>query len=1077
MRRPLRAFLGAAWAVVCLGAATSSLAAQGVTTASVRGRVLDEQGAPVERVTITLLNTSTGQRFQGVSRSGGYYTIENAAVGGPYVLSTQMMGFQPVRRTGFTLSLGQVLELNLALMRAAVQLGEIVVTPDEQNPVFSPDAQGTQLSFTDSALRRLPTLDRDFQDFVRLTPQVAERDEGGVSVSGQNNRFNTIQVDGSTVNDRFGLGRTGQTGGQAGGRAVGLEAVKEYEVLLAPYDVRQGNFTGALINAVTKSGTNEFHGSAFYYFRNEALAGDPLGLTEFRQHQFGASLGGPIQRDKAHFFLNAELRRRSTPARGPYIGQPATIGTVRASQADVDAFNQALTGYGLPGTGTGGLVTNRNPLNNLLARVDYELSPTSRLVFRYIFNTAQDDIFSRSATPGSTFDLSTTAYHFKNQTHNPSLQFFTTLASGASNELLFSLNRIRDKRRPDVVAPLIIVQNFTAADGSGLYSLQSGAERFSQGNELDQDIWELTDNFTIPLGNHRITVGTRNELYKVRNLFAQSSYGVWTFDDLADFQNGVVEQYESAGDLGGGIAARFTAGILGGYVQDQWRPSPQVSVTAGLRLDVPMFFDQPTYDARVAADGFNTEVPSGQLLLSPRLGFNLDLGNRQTQIRGGAGIFTGAPAYVWYSNAYSNNGTKLGRITCTGANVPAFSTVLGGPLQCADGTGIAAGTTIGEVNIIGADTKFPQVFRGNLAVDRRLPGNVAVTAEFIYTKGINDFFIVNRNLNPSVGTDANGRVMYGTFPGSGISTPSYLDLTLYGPSFNGGVFELLNTSNNYSWSVTGQLQKRFSGNWEASAGYTYSRAYDVQSFTSSRAISNWRFGRVYSIAQTDDQATVSSFSRPHRLVAGITYSFPWAAQTDLSLSWVGQSGQPYTLIAGGSSGRGDLNADGSNTNDPIYIPNDAAAEMTFVNLTDAAGNVVATPAEQADAFNRYVAGEPCLAAQRGRIMRRNSCWQPWQNFLNLTLRQSLPRFGNNNAVTLELGIFNLLNLINDDWGQTKTTGGIIFFDYSILQARSYDVATQQHRFNFDPKQVDTRFVSTTSPFNSYQIQLSARYGF
>ncbi|HLB36889.1 MAG TPA: carboxypeptidase regulatory-like domain-containing protein [Gemmatimonadales bacterium] len=1077
MRRPLRALLSASWAVVCLGVAATSLAAQGITTASVRGRVLDEQGAPVERVTVVLLNTSTGQRFRSVSRAGGHYNIENAAVGGPYVLSTQMIGFQPVRRTGITLSLGQVLELNVDMARAAVQLGEIIVTPDEQNPVFSRDAQGTSLSFTDSSLRRLPTLDRDFQDFVRLTPQVAERDEGGVSVSGQNNRFNTIQVDGSTVNDRFGLGRTGQTGGQAGGRAVGLEAVKEYEVLLAPYDVRQGNFTGALINAVTKSGTNELHGSAFWYFRNQGLAGDPLGLTDFRQHQFGASVGGPIQRDKTHFFLNGEFRRRSTPAGGPYVGQPVSLGTVRASQADIDAFNAALGAYGVPATGIGGLITNTNPLNNLLARVDYELSGTSRLVFRYIFNTAQDDIFNRST--GTTFDLSSTSYHFKSQTHNPSLQFFTSLASGASNELLFSLNRIRDKRTPDVTAPLIIVQNFTAADGSGLYSLQSGSERFSQGNELDQDIWELTDNFTIPVGsNHRITLGTRNELYKVRNLFAQSSYGVWTFDDLADFQNGVVEQYESAGDLGGGIAATFTAGILGAYMQDQFHLGPQVSVTAGLRLDVPMFFDQPTYDPRVASDGFNTEVPSGQLLLSPRLGFNVDLGNRETQIRGGAGIFTGAPAYVWYSNAYSNNGTKLGRITCTGGNVPAFDTRLGGPLQCADGTGIAAGTTIGEVNIIAADTKFPQVLRANLGVDRRLPGNVAATAEFIYTKGINDFFIVNRNLNPSVGTDANGRVMYGTFPGSGVSTPSYMDLTLYGPSFNGGVFELRNTNQNDSWSLTGQLQKRFSGSWEGNLGYTYSRAYDVQSFTSSRAISNWRFGRVYSTDQLQDEATVSSFSRPHRVVAGVTYTFPWsAAQTDLSLSWVGQSGQPYTLIAGGAGGRGDLNADGSNTNDPIYIPNDAAAEMTFVNLTDPAGAVVATPAEQAAALNQYIAGEPCLAAQRGGIMERNSCRQPWQNFLNLTLRQSLPRFGNNNAVSLELGIFNVLNLLNDDWGQIKSTGRIIFFDYGILQARSYDVAAQQHRFTFNPTEVTNRYVSTTSPFNSYQIQLSARYTF
>jgi hypothetical protein len=260
-------------------------------------------------------------------------------------------------------------------------------------------------------------------------------------------------------------------------------------------------------------------------------------------------------------------------------------------------------------------------------------------------------------------------------------------------------------------------------------------------------------------------------------------------------------------------------------------------------------------------------------------------------------------------------------------------------------------------------------------------------------------------------------------------------------------------------------------------GYTYSRAYDVQSFTSSRAISNWRFGRVYSVDQTNDVATVSSFSRPHRVVAGITYTLPWrSAPTDISLSYVGQSGQPYTLIAGGSGGRGDLNADGSNTNDPIYIPNDAVAEMTFVNITDPAGNVTATPAQQAAALNDYIANEPCLAAQRGQIMTRNSCRQPWQNFLNLTVRQTLPRFGNN-TLTIELGIFNLLNLLKKEWGQIKTTGGIVFFDYGALTARSFDTATQRHRFNFDPNQVQNRYITTNATFNSYQIQLSARYAF
>jgi hypothetical protein len=876
------------------------------------------------------------------------------------------------------------------------------------------------------------------------------------------------------VNDRFGLGRTGLTGGQAGGRAVGLEAVKEYQVLLAPYDVRQGNFVGALINAVTKSGTNELHGSAFYYYRNQTLAGDPLGLTDFNQHQFGASLGGPIQRDRAHFFVNAELRRRARPAAGPYIGQPTALGPVKASQADIDAFNAALTGHGLPATGTGALITNENPLGNFLGRVDYRVSDRSRLVVRYIYNSAQDDNFSRFT--GTTFDLSTVGFHFTNSTHNPSVQFFTNFASGASNELLFSLNRIRDKREPNVTMPLIIVQNFTAADGSGLYSLQSGAERFSQGNELDQDIWELTDNLTIPMGNHRVTIGTRNEIYKVRNLFAQSSYGVWTFDNLANFQSGTAELYESAGDLGAGIAATFKAGIFGVYAQDQWQATPRLTITAGLRVDMPTFFDKPTFDPRVGADGFNTDIPSGQLMLAPRIGFNLDLGERVMQVRGGVGMFTGTPAYVWYSNAYSNNGTKIGRITCSGTNVPAFSTQLGGPLQCADGTGIVAGTTIGEVNVIAQDTRFPQVLRGNLAIDRRLPGDIIATAEFMLTKGINDFFIVNRNLvePAATNTDQHGRLMYGVINANGTTTPTYMNLTLYGPSFNGGVFELRNTSNNTSWNFTTQLQKRFTNRWEATLGYTYATSNDVQSFTSSRAISNWRFGRVYTGSQLEDNSATSSFARPHRLVAGLTYSAPWrSAPTDISLSYVAQSGQAYTLIATGSSGRGDLNADGTQ-NDPLYIPRDVATEMAFVNI---GGTSPRTAAQQAAEFEQYIAGEHCLDRQRGRIMERNSCRNPTQHFLNLTVRQSLPQFGRGN-LNLEIGIFNLLNLLNNEWGRVRSVGAIVFNEYSIasLIDAGGPGGTPRYQLNYNPAN-DDRFRVTSSTLNSYQVQVALRYGF
>jgi outer membrane receptor for ferrienterochelin and colicin len=1052
------------------------VAAQGVTTGALVGRIVDEGGAPVQGASLVLTNRSTGQLYVSGSRADGRFNIENVAVGGPYTLRARLIAFQAAERTGITIPLGQTVSLDVTMSRSPIELAPVVVAATQAEGEFGPSRQGAT-TISDSALRRLPTLDRQFTEFVRLTPQVQVREGGGISVAGQNDRYNMIQLDGTAVNDRFAIGRSGLIGGQANGRAIGFEAVKEYQVVLAPYDVRRGNFTGALINAVTKSGTNQWRATGFYYFRNQDLAGEPLSASDFRQHQYGASLGGPIQRDKLLFFANAEFRSQRAPASGPYIGAPASVGPVLARQSDVDALNAALATYGLP-TGTMGLVDTGSPLANLLARFDLQLGEQTQLMFRYTYNIADQDIFSRSSsTNNPLLDLSTVSYVFKNRTHNPTVQLFTNFGNGSSNELLLSWNRIRDRRIPSVGAPLLSVSGFPSSTGTGTYQLESGSERFSQGNELDQDIFELTNNFTFPKGDHRITVGTRNELYRVRNFFAQGSYGVWTFNTLADFQAGTARTYEVAGDLGSGIVTRFTSSIVGFYAQDQWQVRPDLALTYGLRVDVPIFFDQPKYDSRVITDFGDRDVPSGQVLWAPRVGVSWDVkGRGMTQVRGGAGFFTGTPAYVWMSNAYGNSGTGLGRITCgTGTThpVPPFQSTLPPRLTCGDGFGL--GQTLGEVDLIGKDTKPPRVFRANLALDHRFSQGIVGTVEGIYTRGIGDYFIVNRNLLPPVGIDAHGRVMYGTLTASGGSTPTYFNLNLYGPSFNGGVFDLLNTSNNYSFNVTGQLRKRFADRWEGSAAYTYSHAVDVQSFTSSRAISNWRFGRSYSGDQLDDRATRSSFDRPHRVIVTTTYTFPWSRYpTDISLTYVGQSGQPYTLDAGGSSGRGDLNADGSNTNDPIYIPRNAAAELRFRDITGGP-----TAADQAAAFDQYIGGEPCLNQQRGRIMERNSCTNPWQNFLDLTVRQTLPEFGGN-SLSLELGIFNLLNLLNDDWGRITTVGGGEFFAQDILTMVAADLVGSQFGepiYNFNTANLQQRFVERTDPRDSYQVQLALRYSF
>lgn len=1062
--------------LLALFAAFGSAEAQ-VTTGGVTGRVVDSTGAPVADATVEVQNTETGLRRTVTVNQDGLYTVVGLEPGSGYRVTIRAIGYRPEAREGVRIPLATTVRADATLVRQAVQIEEVVVVADAAGEEFAPSRQGTQTTINDTLLRRLPTLDRDFTDFVKLTPQVQVREgEGGISAAGQNNRFNTVQVDGATVNDRFGLGRTGQAGGQADGRSVGLEAVKEYQVLLSPYDVRQGNFSGALINAVTKSGTNTFSGSLFGYHRNEAWTGFPISEADFSNWQFGASLGGPIQRDKIHFFANFERREEDRPAAGPFFGGPLTV-VVRPE--DIAAFNARASAVGLS-PGDFDLVEIARPATNVLGRVDFLVGQNSRLVTKFQYNRASLDVFDRVAdVVNPAIELSNNGYFFKNDTYNPSAQFFTNFSNGWANELLASANIIRDRRTPFVREPVIIVQNYPqAGDPSQTYSLQSGGEEFSHANELDQDIYEISDNLSIPLGSHRLTVGARWENYKVRNLFGQNIFGRWQFDSQEDFEAGVVEQYQIRFGLPGSNEgeSRFTAGQLALYAQDDWAVSPTFTLNPGLRVDLPYFNTDLQYDPRVIADFGEQDKPGGQLLVSPRLGFNWDVrGTGESQLRGGAGVFTGAPAFVWYSNAYANNGLGLVALTCdvnSGQTPPAFNPDPDNPpIACASGETVAPGGNLGEVDLIGEDTKFPQVFRANLAYDHRLPYGIVGSIEGLYSKDINQFFIVNRNLLGPARTDATGRVIYpGVLNDNGTISPDYFN-DIYGPSFNGGVYELRNTNEGYSWSLTGQVRKSFGQNIQASLGYTLSRAYDVQSFTSSRAISNWRFSRITHVADTEDLRTRSSFDRPNRIVGNLTYTIPWRLPTDISFTYIGQSGTPYTLRTGGSSGRGDLNFDGTNTNDPIYIPTGPA---------DPNSPYVFESAAEEAAFDEYISGESCLEEQRGRIMERNSCRNPWQNQLDVAIRQRLPVFRGDAA--FEVQIFNFLRMLDRDWGQVKTVGGGEFFDQAVLDVvDASDEAEPRHVVTFNRELLEDRFIPVVSNASinrsTYYVQAGLKYSF
>ncbi|PYP70002.1 MAG: hypothetical protein DMD41_15915, partial [Gemmatimonadetes bacterium] len=574
-------------AALLLSLGSSVLAAQGTTTASVSGIVVDDSGRGLEDADVQVINRATGVMTASVTRDAGRYLVQGLEVGGPYTVVFRRIGFATETREHVFLSLGQDLRLDVRLASEAAVLSPVVVhgNPD---PAFSSAHTGVATIVSDSALRRLPTANRDLYGFVALAPQVSTA--SGLSGGGVNHRFNNFLIDGASE-----LGVFGRLNGAVyGAKAISIEAVKEYQIVLSPYAVSLGDFAGTLINAVTKSGTNDLHGTAFFYARSDQLAGNGSfqGASSY-QSQAGFSLGGPIMRDRVHFFLASEFQQRRTPANGPYVGQSASSQTpLPVDTADITRFAQILAAKGLQ-AGTGGVVDTHDPGGNLFARVDVALPAwNSRLVLRYNYTRADSGALSRPETPVATacftrscFPLSSVQRHQLAVKRVAAAQLYTYFRDGANNELTLGYRTQPLRITPDVNQPLIQV-TVPNPSASGTTTLQAGAVEFAQGNLTDQVVYDFADDFTFPIGPHRVSVGTKVEPYRLRLLQLKGSYGTWTFSSLDSLQRDSAQSYSVARDLGGADATMRGVQV-GMYAGDQWQISPRWSLTYGLRVDVP----------------------------------------------------------------------------------------------------------------------------------------------------------------------------------------------------------------------------------------------------------------------------------------------------------------------------------------------------------------------------------------------------------------------------------------------------------------------------------------------------------
>jgi outer membrane receptor protein involved in Fe transport len=1071
MRR-FRRRIGAVLLAAGLGlAGARAAAAQGVTGAAVQGTITAVGGQAAEGAEVELRNTQNGQTYRTSTGARGRYFLDNVQPGGGYVLTARGIGFQPTSRGDLSLALGQRLTLDLALTPEAVQLEEVQVTA-QTDPLINAARTGPSQRISDSAIARLPLQGRNFTDLIQTSPQVV-----GTSVAGQNNRYNNLQIDGGVNNDVFGLAETGSPGGQARARPISVEAIKEFQVQVAPFDVRQGSFAGGLVNTITKSGTNEWTGSLFGYHQEKGLAGfrdDPT-FPGLSVSQYGGSIGGPIVRDRLHFFAVVDIQHRSAPFSSNFnlTGNDASdIASTGFTVADAERFRDILeTTYGVTGVGDASSPELSNPNVNLFGKLSWQLARLGQIEASYNFVDADRGILARGATSPSVpgrlrdgYQLSNSGYEFDNRTHTARLKWTAQLGQGLSNEFLAGYSKVSDERALGSDAPLILAR--AGQVGTAGSWLAAGAERFSQLNSLDQDIFSIQDNLTFGTGAHRLTVGTANEFYNFDNAFFQAKIGVWAFNSLDSLQNGEAAAFQRVLPTAArpeGPIATFKVQQLGLYAQDQWSPNDRLTLTAGLRMDVP-FNDTPLQNPALAANPFlpiNTaEFPSGNVLWSPRLGFNLDpFGTGRTIIRGGAGYFTGRPPYVWLSNAFVNTGLEQVQLTCTGDDVPVFTAdPAAQPTACRSGTGASA--AVPSPNYFEKGFKFPQTFRVSLGADHRLPGGLVGTVDFLYAKNVNQLYVQDANLI-NQGRNSESRFMYGAIGTSGsgsfAASPSRHAPTS-GPD---GIFNAVlhtNSSVGRTYLGTIQLQRSFSGRFELSAGYTYANTKDAISLTSSQAFSNYQFAAVEG-SLSDRSLARSFFDIPHKVTVSGTVNLPY--RTSASLIYVGRSGDPYAWIV-----NGDVNADGISGNDLPFIP----ADPSQITLAD--------PGQFA-ALEDFIGSQDCLRDARGGLLGRNTCRNPWQNFLNARLAGVIPTL-RGQGLELSLDVFNVLNLIDSDWGLYKQVSE---FEEGprFLNAVGFDAANNRPIYSFSAPQVieQTVYGENASGVNRsrWTMQLGAKYTF
>ncbi|SHL66323.1 TonB-dependent receptor [Flavobacterium xanthum] len=1063
--------------------ANSNIYAQGNTNSSISGNVYDKDTQTLPGASILAVHTPSGTRYSASTDGTGNFSISNMRVGGPYKVTVTFVGFSDFVNSDVYLQLGENKTFKVVLLEESNELQEVVVKSSRDN-TFNTQRTGAQTVINADKINALPSLSRNISDFARLTPQAQLRGDDVLSIGGQNNRFNAIYIDGAVSNDVFGLAANGTNGGQTGVSPISIDAIEQFQVSVAPYDVKLSGFAGGAISAITRSGTNNFEGSAYFLNRDESIAGKTppslagtngrKKLADFSAQTYGVRAGGALVKDKLFYFINYEKQNNETP-------QPFELSTYTGLSGNrIGELRAKLATYGYdPGSFDNNVRTLVS--DKIIGKIDWNINDNHKLSFKHSYVTAEQ--FSPGRSSATAISFGNGGQLFNSVTNSTSLELNSRFGNKFSNNLVVAYTNVADDR--DAAGdPFPTVQIFDGANQSIFF----GAEGFSTANLLDQKILTITDNFEINTGINKITIGTHNEFSQSKNVFFGNNFGSYRYSNLDDFlldrkPNRYILNYSLIGGSGDGSlgAAEFGTKQFGFYLQNDMRLSDNFKLSYGVRVDVPVWenglgnddFNNRTIPLLEAAGKNLQGARVGERInttahFAPRLGFNYDVnGKKSTQIRGGVGIFTSRLPLVWPGGTYNNNGVTQGAIQITSAaQMPVFNPNTSVDSQIAPLPASyprpGSGRTGGNIDLFAKDFKLPQVFKASFAVDQKLPLGFVLTSEITYNDNISAVTYENLNIRSSTSnlTGADTRPRYN---GNTRVDNSYL-----------GVYLGSNTGEGKAYNVAFTLAKNFRSDFidgNISGTYSYGKSTVLLDATSSQNSSQWNNTETVNGANYLSLSR-SDFDPGRRIISNGNATLKWSKFTKsrIGFFYEGAQGTPISYVYNDA---GRLLQDTFSNSALIYVP----AAQSDIRLVSTSSNTL-TPQQQWDALSAFIEGNEYLKGRKGDYAERNGDRLKTSHIVDLKFAQEFSFNIGKKKHTLEFtaDIFNFTNLLNKNWGKRYFTNND---QVQLLQQVGFVTGTNTPTFSYNPavgnniNQVDDVGLNSSR----WQMQTGVRYTF